>query len=123
MFFDIGPLELVTLFVLAVILGGPEKLPSMVSSAARTLHKFREFSQSAQAGIRNELPPELQDMALEDLDPKVLVRKHLLSAEDLVLSEPETSPDLEGEAPDSPTTDVPKKPQGAMDSAAVVSRH
>jgi sec-independent protein translocase protein TatB len=51
MFSDIGPLEVVTLIVLAVILVGPDKLPKMVSDTVRSLRKLREFSQSAQASI------------------------------------------------------------------------
>ncbi|MET8331428.1 hypothetical protein [Streptomyces sp. NPDC005181] len=72
MFADIGPLEVVTLIVLAVILVGPDKLPKMVSDTVRTLRKVRELSQSTQASIRDELPPELQNLTLEDLNPKAL---------------------------------------------------
>ncbi|MFI6359454.1 hypothetical protein ACIBJF_44305 [Streptomyces sp. NPDC050743] len=94
MFFDIGPLEIVTLLVLAVILVGPEKLPTTVSNIARNMRRLREFLQSAQADIRAELPAELQGMALEDLNPKSLARKHLLSAEDL--TRPSRPPALAG---------------------------
>ncbi|MEU1536116.1 Sec-independent protein translocase TatB [Streptomyces fagopyri] len=78
MFSDIGPLEVVTLIVLAVIVVGPEKLPRMLSDTLRTLRKLRELSQSAQASMRDELPPELQDLSLEDLNPKTLLAKNLL---------------------------------------------
>ncbi|WP_327122676.1 MULTISPECIES: Sec-independent protein translocase TatB [unclassified Streptomyces] len=78
MFSDIGPLEVVTLIVLAVILVGPDKLPKTVSDTARILRKLREFSQSAQASIRDELPAELKDLNLDDLNPKTFMAKNLL---------------------------------------------
>ncbi|MEU9754904.1 twin-arginine translocase TatA/TatE family subunit, partial [Streptomyces althioticus] len=36
MFNDIGPLELVTLIVLAVLIFGPEKLPKVIQDVTRT---------------------------------------------------------------------------------------
>ncbi|MER7811976.1 Sec-independent protein translocase subunit TatB [Streptomyces sp900116325] len=87
MFSDIGPLEVVTLIVLAVILVGPDKLPKTVSDTVRILRKFREFSQSAQASIRDELPAELKDLNLDDLNPKTFMAKHLLGDQSLGLGD------------------------------------
>ncbi|MFG3660983.1 Sec-independent protein translocase subunit TatB [Streptomyces sp. NPDC047706] len=84
MFNDIGPLEVVTLVVLAVIVVGPDKLPKLVSDAARVLRRVRQLSHSAQASIRDELPPELRDLDLQDLNPKTLP-KQLLNDESLSL--------------------------------------
>ena len=50
MFNDIGPLELVTLVVLAVLVFGPDKLPKIIQDVTRTIRKIREFSDSAKAG-------------------------------------------------------------------------
>lgn len=87
MFSDIGPLEVVTLIVLAVILVGPDKLPKMVSDTVRILRKLREFSQSAQASIRDELPAELKDLNLDDLNPKTFMAKNLLGEQSLGLGD------------------------------------
>ncbi|MGY5035279.1 sec-independent translocase [Streptomyces sp. 900116325] len=87
MFSDIGPLEVVTLIVLAVILVGPDKLPKMVSDTVRILRKLREFSQSAQASIRDELPAELKDLNLDDLNPKTFMAKNLLGDQSLGLGD------------------------------------
>ncbi|MFJ3275940.1 Sec-independent protein translocase TatB [Streptomyces sp. NBC_01707] len=87
MFSDIGPLEVVTLIVLAVILVGPDKLPKMVSDTVRILRKLREFSQSAQASIRDELPAELKDLNLDDLNPKAFMAKNLLGDQSLGLGD------------------------------------
>ncbi|SDN72619.1 sec-independent protein translocase protein TatB [Streptomyces sp. cf386] len=77
MFNDIGPLELVTLIVLAVLVFGPDKLPKLIQDATRTIRKIREFSESAKQDIRSELGPEFKDFEFEDLNPKTFIRKQL----------------------------------------------
>lgn len=81
MFNDIGPLELVTIIVLAVLVFGPDKLPKVIQDVMRTIRKIREFSESAKEDIRQELGPEFKDFELEDLNPKTFIRKHLDSDE------------------------------------------
>jgi sec-independent protein translocase protein TatB len=76
-FNDVGPLELVTLVVLAVLVFGPDKLPKMIQDVTRTIRKIREFSESAKADIRDELGPEFKDFEFEDLNPKTFIRKQL----------------------------------------------
>ena len=85
--FDVGPLEMVALIVLAIVIFGPDKLPKMVGDAARTIRKFREFSNNARADLKKELPTEFQDLKLEDLNPKTFVRKNLLGDDDLGMRE------------------------------------
>lgn len=77
MFNDIGPLELVTIIVLAVLVFGPDKLPKVIQDVMRTIRKIREFSESAKADIREELGPEFKDFEFEDLNPKAFLRKQL----------------------------------------------
>ncbi|MFJ9754038.1 sec-independent translocase [Streptomyces sp. NPDC101149] len=77
MFNDIGPLELLTLVVLAVLVFGPDKLPKMIQDVTRTIRKIREFSENAKDDIRNELGPEFKDFEFEDLNPKTFIRKQL----------------------------------------------
>ncbi|WP_128434481.1 sec-independent translocase [Streptomyces cyaneus] len=77
MFNDIGPLELVTLIVLAVLVFGPDKLPKLIQDVTRTIRKIREFSESAKQDIRQELGPEFKDFEFEDLNPKTFIRKQL----------------------------------------------
>jgi sec-independent protein translocase protein TatB len=76
-FNDIGPLELVTLIVLAVLVFGPDKLPKVIQDVTRTIRKIREFSESAKQDIRQELGPEFKDFEFEDLNPKTFIRKQL----------------------------------------------
>ncbi|MFI7503850.1 sec-independent translocase [Streptomyces sp. NPDC049687] len=77
MFNDIGPLELVTIVVLAVLVFGPDKLPKVIADVMRTVRKIREFSESAKQDIRQELGPEFKDFEFEDLNPKTFIRKQL----------------------------------------------
>ena len=94
MFFDIGPLELITLIVLAVLIFGPEKLPKVIQDVAGFIRKVRQFSDNAKEDIRSELGPEFKDFEFEDLNPKNFARKHLLEGEDLGLKEIQNSFDL-----------------------------
>jgi sec-independent protein translocase protein TatB len=96
-FFDIGPLELVALVVLAVLVFGPEKLPKMIQDVSRFMRKIREFSDSAKEDIRAELGPEFKDFEFEDLNPKNFARKHLLDNDDLGLKEIRNGFDLRKE--------------------------
>lgn len=82
MFFDIGPLELVALVVLAVLVFGPDKLPKVIQDAMAFIRKVREFSDSAKEDIRRELGPEFKDFEFEDLNPKTFIRKNLMSDDD-----------------------------------------
>ncbi|MFJ7332279.1 sec-independent translocase [Streptomyces sp. NPDC101110] len=96
MFNDIGPLELVTLVVLAVLVFGPDKLPKVIQDVTRTIRKIREFSESAKNDIRQELGPEFKDFEFEDLNPKTFIRKQL-DNEDLGLKEIRNGFDLKKE--------------------------
>ncbi|SEN52688.1 sec-independent translocase [Actinacidiphila rubida] len=82
MFFDIGPLELVALVVLAVLVFGPDKLPKVIQDTMAFIRKVRAFSDSAKEDIRRELGPEFKDFEFEDLNPKTFIRKNLMSDED-----------------------------------------
>ncbi|KUL69810.1 MULTISPECIES: sec-independent translocase [unclassified Streptomyces] len=96
MFNDIGPLELVTLIVLAVLVFGPDKLPKVIQDVTRTIRKIREFSESAKQDIRQELGPEFKDFEFEDLNPKTFIRKQL-DNEELGLKEIRNGFDLKKE--------------------------
>ncbi|WP_018544339.1 sec-independent translocase [Streptomyces sp. LaPpAH-108] len=99
MFNDIGPLELVTLIVLAVLVFGPDKLPKFIQDVTRTIRKIREFSDSAKQDIRSELGPEFKDFEFEDLNPKTFLRKQLEN-DDLGLQEIRSGFDLKREMTD-----------------------
>ncbi|EST23391.1 hypothetical protein N566_25755 [Streptomycetaceae bacterium MP113-05] len=87
MFFDIGPLELIALIILAIFVFGPEKLPKLIQDVAGFVRKVRAFSDSAKEDIRSELGPEFKDFEFEDLNPKNFARKHLMENDDLGIKE------------------------------------
>lgn len=83
MFFDIGPLELIALAVIAMLVLGPDKLPRYAADAARVLRQVHRMANDAKAEMSRGLGPELQDISMADLNPRSLVRKHLLEPVDL----------------------------------------
>ncbi|GHF68768.1 sec-independent protein translocase protein TatB [Streptomyces mashuensis] len=97
---DIGPLELITLVVLAVLIFGPDNLPKVIQDVSRTLRKIRQFSESAKEDIRSELGPEFKDFEFEDLNPKTFVRKHVLEKDELGLKEIRNGFDFKAEMSD-----------------------
>ena len=44
------------------------------------LKKARQFANAARDELREELGPEYADLELRDLDPRTIVRKHIIEA-------------------------------------------
>ena len=90
---DIGAGELLALGVVAVIVLGPERLPRYAAEAARVVRKVRRLADDARAEVSKELGPEFGDVSLRDLNPRTMVRKHLLDPIDLdSLESPDDGP-------------------------------
>ena len=95
--FDIGLSELAVIAFVAVLVFGPDKLPELARQAGRFLHKAKSFANSARDELRTELGPAYSDLELRDLDPRTIVRKHVIEAmED---AEAEASPQRRGLRP------------------------
>jgi sec-independent protein translocase protein TatB len=87
---DIGAGELVALAVIALIVLGPDKLPRYAADAARFIRQIRKMANDARAEVTKELGPELGGLGLKDINPRALVRKHVLEGtglDDLGLSD------------------------------------
>ncbi len=80
--FDVGIGELLVIVVVGIIVFGPDRLPEYARQAGRMLRHLRTFAQSAQNDLRNELGPEFADLQLSDLDPRTMIRKHVLEGMD-----------------------------------------
>jgi sec-independent protein translocase protein TatB len=80
--FDIGTGELLALAVLALLVLGPEKLPRYAAEAARFLRQIRNLANDARSEVTRELGPELDGLNLRELNPRALVRKHVLDGWD-----------------------------------------
>ena len=77
MFGSLGWLEIVTLMVVALLVFGPDKLPSVAREAAQILRQVRTMARTARSQIKSELGPEFSDFDLDSLNPRTFVRKNL----------------------------------------------
>jgi sec-independent protein translocase protein TatB len=77
MFFDFGPGEIIGLAVLAMILIGPERLPTFAVDAARFVKKARTFATKATSELKENLGPGFEDLEPSDLNPKSFIKKQI----------------------------------------------
>ena len=78
--FGVGLPEFAVLAFVAVLVFGPDKLPELARQAGQMIRKFRDFANSARDELRTELGPDYADLELRDLDPRTIVRKHIIEA-------------------------------------------
>jgi len=78
--FDVGLAELAVIALVAIFVFGPDRLPDLAKQAGAMLRKARDFANSARDELRDELGPEFSDLELRDLDPRTIVRKHIMEA-------------------------------------------
>jgi len=77
--FGVNGWEFLVLLLLALFIFGPDKLPRAISDGVRMLRNLRDMARNATNDLSRELGTEI---TLEDLHPKTLIRKHILSEED-----------------------------------------
>ena len=75
-----GFLELVVIAFVAIVVFGPDKLPELAKQAGQLIRKGRNLANNARDELRTELGPEYADLELRDLDPRAVVRRHILEA-------------------------------------------
>ena len=78
--FGVGLPEFAVIAFVAVLVFGPDRLPELAKQAGAMLRKARQFANSARDELREELGPEYADLELRDLDPRTIVRKHIVEA-------------------------------------------
>ncbi|MEO9325973.1 sec-independent translocase [Nocardioides sp. C4-1] len=102
---DIGFGELIVIALVAIVVFGPDKLPELAKQAGAMVRKARDFANAARDDLRDELGPDYADLELRDLDPRAIVRKHIVEAMEGADEEAERSrkrgemPLLQGELP------------------------
>jgi sec-independent protein translocase protein TatB len=102
--FGVGLPEMAVIAFVAVIVFGPDRLPDLARQAGQMIRMARQFANSARDELRNELGPEYADLELRDLDPRTIVRKHIVEAmeeadREAAASPPGKRPLAEGELP------------------------
>ncbi len=97
--FDVGLLELAVIALVAIFVFGPDKLPELAKQAGGFLRKARDFANSARDELRTELGPEYADLELRDLDPRAIVRKHIVEAMEEAGEEEDSRPRRRGLRP------------------------
>ena len=78
--FGVGLSEIAVIAFIAVLVFGPDKLPDLARQAGAMLRKARSFANAARDELRTELGPDYADLELRDLDPRAIVRRHIVEA-------------------------------------------
>jgi sec-independent protein translocase protein TatB len=91
-FGSLGWPEMVVLLVVALLIFGPDKLPSVVKDAAQTLRTVRTMAKDARSQLKTELGPEFSDFDLDSLNPRSFVRKNLFDDDDDDQPQPRATP-------------------------------
>lgn len=97
----VGLPELAVIAFVGVLVFGPDRLPDLARQAGQFLRLMRGYWHTARDELRDELGPDYADLELQDLDPRQIVRKHVMEA----MAEEETErrsgqrPLLAGELP------------------------
>lgn len=78
--FGVGLSEMAVIAFIAVMVFGPDKLPDLAKQAGQFLRKAKTFANQARDELRTELGPDYADLELRDLDPRAIVRRHIVEA-------------------------------------------
>lgn len=78
--FGVGLSELAVIAFVAVLVFGPDRLPVLAKQAGAWVRTARKFAMNARDELRQELGPAYADLELRDLDPRTIVRKHIIEA-------------------------------------------
>ena len=78
--FGVGLPELAVIAFIAVLVFGPDRLPDLARQAGRFAKTASRMARNARDELREELGPEFADLELQDLDPRAIVRKHIMEA-------------------------------------------
>ncbi|GAB2884982.1 sec-independent translocase [Nocardioides pacificus] len=76
----VGLTELAVIAFVAVLVFGPDRLPELAKQLGQFVRKARDFANATRDELRSELGPEFADLELTDLDPRAVVRKHIMEA-------------------------------------------
>lgn len=76
--FGMGWPEILVVGVVATLVFGPERLPELARQAGSFLRTARQLIDNAKDDLGREMGQDLSGLDFRDLDPREVVRKHLL---------------------------------------------
>lgn len=71
--------KLLVVVLVGIFIIGPDRLPKAIAEGVRMLRNLRRMARNATSDLSRELGTDIQ---LEDLNPKALLRKHLLTEDE-----------------------------------------
>ena len=80
--FDLSLPKLLVLIVIALVVFGPDELPTIAARAGRALADLRQIAEGAKNDLREGLGPEFAGFEIENLNPRRLAHKHLFGDPD-----------------------------------------
>ena len=116
--FDINGGELLVLGAVAVVVLGPERLPTYAAQLGRLVREARTFARNAREQVRSEMGEDFDDIDWQALDPRRydprrIVREALLDDDGPAVSD--RAPNVP--APMRPADDVAPGPAGTTGTA------
>ncbi len=64
--FGIGPLELLFIFIIAILVFGPDKLPKLGATLGKTIRDFRKAGSVIERELTSQISEEADDSGTED---------------------------------------------------------
>lgn len=74
--------EIGLILVVGLLLFGPDKLPGMAKQAGQFVRTVRQMADNAKNDLGREMGQDFSDLNLRDLDPREVVRRHVLDQGD-----------------------------------------
>lgn len=100
-----GWAEIAVVMIVGLLVFGPDRLPHMAKQAGGFVRTVRKMAEDAKNDLGREMGHDLTGLKIEDLDPRVAVRR-------AILDEPATKPrSANGPTPQgTPRTSTPFDP-------------
>jgi sec-independent protein translocase protein TatB len=119
-FLDLSFTKILVLGVVALVIFGPDRLPTIAAQAGRFLRELRRMADGARTELQDSLGPEFSQFDIADLNPRYFVRKHLVNeiAGDLFGGQVATGDGIAGLSPDLVTPRLSPEERPPYDTEA-----